>query len=96
MSRRHKPRSRELASKLSSPLAALSELIASYLEKIEGGKWQCRECGRVDSKGHIVEHVETSHLEGVEYFCSYCNVKKLSRATLRRHMNYAHKNATAS
>lgn len=43
----------------------------------------------------MVEHVETSHLQGVEYFCSFCNVKKYSRATLRRHINYAHKHAAS-
>ena len=79
---------------LALPCAALTELISSYLCRVSGGQWQCRECGRLDSKGHMVEHVETSHLQGVEYFCSYCNVKKYSRATLRRHINYAHKNST--
>jgi len=70
---------------------ALSDLISSYIVKVEGG-WQCTECGRVDTKGHLVEHVETSHLEGVEYFCQFCGIKKSSRATLRRHVNYSHKN----
>jgi len=70
---------------------ALTDLISSYIVKVEGG-WQCTECGRVDTKGHLVEHVETSHLEGVEYFCQFCGIKKSSRATLRRHVNYSHKN----
>jgi len=70
---------------------ALTDLISSYIVKVDGG-WQCTECARVDSKGHLVEHVETSHLEGVEYFCQFCGIKKSSRATLRRHVNYSHKN----
>jgi len=70
---------------------ALRDLINSYIVKVESG-WQCTECARIDSKGHLVEHVETSHLDGVEYFCQYCGIKKSSRATLRRHVNYSHKN----
>jgi len=73
---------------------ALSDLISSYLGRVDGG-WQCIECGRQDSKGHLVEHVEVHHLQGVEYFCSHCNVKKHSRASLRRHVNYAHKKPTS-
>ena len=71
-------------------VAVLSDLISSYIVKVDGG-WQCSECGRIDSKGHMVEHVENSHIEGVEYSCQYCGVKKKSRATLRRHINYSHK-----
>jgi len=68
-------------------------LVASNVDGNKvGGGWQCTECARIDSKGHLVEHVETSHLEGVEYTCQYCGIKKSSRATLRRHVNYSHKN----
>ena len=72
-------------------VAALTDLISSYIVKVDGG-WQCTECARTDTKGHLVEHVETSHLDGVEYFCQFCGIKKSSRATLRRHVNYSHKN----
>ena len=82
-------------SRYSRPPTDLAALISSYLSRVSGGQWQCTECGRTDSKGHMVEHVETSHLQGVEYFCSFCNVKKYSRATLRRHINYAHKHAAS-
>ena len=89
------PVTRHHATSASVPVPpALSDLISSYLGRVDGG-WQCIECGRQDSKGHLVEHVEVHHLQGVEYFCSHCNVKKHSRASLRRHVNYAHKKPTS-
>jgi len=34
---------------------ALTDLISSYIVKVEGG-WQCTQCARIDTKGHLVEH----------------------------------------
>jgi len=64
---------------------ALELLISENMTKVTGG-WQCRICSKIDTKSHIVEHLESTHLEGVEYACQFCGVKKHSRTALRKHV----------
>ena len=71
-------------------LVVLEDLISENMMKVGGG-WQCRLCSKIDTKSHVVEHLESTHLEGVEYACQYCDVKKHSRQSLRKHVQYSHK-----
>ena len=69
---------------------ALDDLLNENMTKVAGG-WECRICGKIDTKSHTVEHLESTHLEGVEYSCQYCGIKKHSRASLRKHVGSVHK-----
>lgn len=69
---------------------ALEDVLEQNMARVAGG-WQCRLCTKIDTKSHIIEHLESTHLEGVEYSCQYCAVKKHSRASLRKHVKANHK-----
>jgi len=68
----------------------LNVLLNENMTRVKGG-WQCRLCQKIDTKSHIEEHLESAHLEGVEYPCQFCGIKKHSRTSLRKHVASAHR-----
>jgi len=68
----------------------LNVLLNENMTRVQGG-WQCRLCQKIDTKSHIEEHLESAHLEGVEYPCQFCGIKKHSRTSLRKHVASAHR-----
>merc|ERR1711971_329269 len=68
----------------------LNVLVNENMTRVRGG-WQCRLCQKIDTKSHIEEHLESAHLEGVEYPCQFCGIKKHSRTSLRKHVASAHR-----
>ena len=50
----------------------------------------CLKCEYTSTqRGHLREHVE-KHIEGLKYFCSFCNKKSSTSQSLRGHMQKYH------
>ena len=71
-----------------------------YIEKLEEGDYKCTVCGKLYTGADkeywrklesIRNHVET-HIEGLEYFCSFCSKVCKSKNALRCHKYKFHKN----
>ena len=74
----------------SSDIREINEKIEEFLEKVEGGGYNCKTCGKYSKKkDHIRKHVET-HLEGLSFPCNTCGKIFRSSNALYTHI-YKHK-----
>ena len=48
--------------------------------------YNCKVCGKEDTKSQIRDHIEAKHLEGISIPCNLCEKNLRSRRALRRHM----------
>lgn len=54
--------------------------------------WQCKSCQKIyKRKSHLVEHVESCHVTGLQFKCPYCSVYYKTRSSVRHHVNDKHK-----
>ena len=82
-------------------LQELDEKVKSMMTKSEsagpngpGGSTRasvCTVCGKEGKSGHIKDHIEVHHLEGVSIPCNYCEKTFRTRDALRHHNSRQHK-----
>merc|ERR1712243_66423 len=60
------------------------EMILENMEQIGRSSFRCKECGKVDRKDHILEHIET-HFHGNIFQCNNCHKNCPNRARFRHH-----------
>jgi uncharacterized Zn-finger protein len=60
--------------------------------------WKCSECNKeYKQKGHLSEHIESQHIQGLNFRCPYsksysrCCYIARTRNTIRTHVNNAHR-----
>jgi len=54
--------------------------------------WQCKSCQKIyKRKSHLIEHVESCHVTGLQFKCPYCSVFYKTRSSVRHHVNDKHK-----
>ena len=72
----------------------LDETINSMMDRLENGKMSCKVCGKSDNfrdKGHLKQHIEARHIEGVSHPCNQCGKNFRSRHSLVQHVSKSHK-----
>ena len=53
--------------------------------------WLCSGCQKAfRQKGHLQDHIESNHIEGISYNCPFCETEVSSRASLRTHVSQKH------
>ena len=58
----------------------------------EPGKYYCKGCGKINNnRRHMINHIETNHIEGVSHPCRLCEKMLKSRESLRIHVFRIHK-----
>merc|ERR1712013_604341 len=77
-------------------LGDVKELLVCFADKIgcEGGGfyWQCKCCHKNNKrKSHLLEHVESTHIPGLQFQCPYCDGVRRTRSSVRSHVNEKHK-----
>ena len=69
----------------------LDSKLKENIQKINNGA-KCLLCGRVFKQTcHAKEHVEMSHIEGLEFQCKICNIMFKNRNAFRKHKNKNHR-----
>jgi len=70
---------------LSDHFLTVEEEITAKMTKLEN-TWACRECPyNSRNKTHVVEHVESKHVEHMGYECPFCNKIYKNRSSYRQH-----------
>jgi hypothetical protein len=75
----------------------LKAMIESYMQRSTdiSGKliaWFCQACDKTTTtKTHMVDHVESKHIEGLSLSCPYCASMFGSRGKLRIHVSNKHR-----
>ena len=70
---------------LSDLFLTVEEEITAKMTKLEN-TWACRECPyNSRNKTHVVEHVESKHVEHMGYECPFCNKIYKNRSSYRQH-----------
>ena len=72
----------------------LDETINSMMDRLENGKLICKVCGKSDNfrdKGHLKQHIEARHIEGISHPCHQCGKNLRSRHSLVQHVSTSHK-----
>jgi len=65
--------------------------LSENVQKVDNGN-KCIICGKFFKKpAHAREHVEMTHVEGLQFPCSFCNKICRNRHALRLHKNSMHK-----
>ena len=70
--------------------------------ELEDNLWRCKVCDKTvqcksrKSKSIIISHVETKHIDGVNYKCDMCDNIFNSRAHWRKHKSRKHKDSVSS
>ena len=81
----------ELTNNFSADVKELLEKLNSMMEKtckkMASGRYifSCKMCGKEGKSGHIKNHIETNHLEGVSVPCNTCEKTFKSRNSLAKH-----------
>ena len=67
----------------------LDEYIHTMMGKVDGG-WNCKVCGKIATKPHMRQHIETHHIEGPSHPCDQCDTVCRSRHALAMHKQIQH------
>ena len=70
---------------------ALELEIGKLMEKLEGNRWKCISCGKVDQKINIKKHIEGHHIEREDHYCNFCGKLFRSRNALQKHVSINHR-----
>ena len=71
----------------------LDSKIIENIQKIKNIGTQCFICGRIFKKAdHAKEHVEVSHIEGLQFPCNICNKVLQNQSPIRNHKRYCKPN----
>ena len=54
----------------------------------EASAWVCLECGYQSKKSHVMEHVESKHVDHPGYVCPLCPKVFQTRGSLRQHKKH--------
>ena len=55
--------------------------------------WQCKSCNKlIKRKSHLIEHIESNHISGLQFKCPYCALFYKTRSSVRSHVHDKHKN----
>ena len=55
--------------------------------------WQCKSCNKlIKRKSHLIEHIESNHISGLQFKCPYCSSYYKTRSSVRSHVHDKHKN----
>ena len=85
---------KDLFSFVSDEIPNIEELelkLRENVKKINGGS-QCIICEKIYRyPAHALEHVEITHMEGLQFNCSFCDNTYRNRNALRQHENRKHK-----
>ena len=80
--------------------AYLDELISSLMiqtRDIRGTVWNCGRCNKQNkTKSHMVDHIESAHLQNTARPCPYCGKPQKNRNCLRVHVSTYHRDKSAS
>ena len=69
----------------------MSQFIAYNGEFDPAKPWLCSQCQKVfRQKGHLQDHIESNHINGISFSCPYCETQVGSRASLRAHVSQKH------
>jgi len=69
----------------------LEQKLCELMEKESDGMWRCLVCSKIFRKmAHMKEHVET-HIEGLNFPCSYCDLEFRARSSRRHHYYKSHR-----
>lgn len=69
----------------------LEQKLCELMEKESDGMWRCLVCSKIFRKPiHMKEHVET-HIEGLNFPCSYCDLEFRARSSRRHHYYKNHR-----
>jgi hypothetical protein len=80
------------AAKIETNYEGLDATVNSMMEKNDDGKRVCKVCGKIArDKGHMRDHIEGKHINGVSHPCSLCGKSFRSRNSLGSHISQAHK-----
>ena len=62
--------------------------------KMPNGKpvFNCKVCGKEDTKSNIRQHIENNHMEGISVPCKFCEKTFRSRHSLSQHNQSHHRN----
>ena len=73
------------------------EIINCHIKQTNG-VWACTICDRSSkNKSHIVEHVESKHIDdGQSFVCRFCGKSMRTRQTYRLHVPSQHSNIPAN
>ena len=55
------------------------------------GLYMCNFCSKTGKIGHMREHVEIHHVDGLQFPCKFCGKSYRSRATVRAHVSRDHR-----
>ena len=55
------------------------------------GLYMCKFCSKTGKIGHMREHVEIHHVDGLQFPCKFCGKLYRSRATVRAHVSRDHR-----
>ena len=69
----------------------LEQKLCELMEKESDGMWRCLVCSKIFRKPiHMKEHVET-HIDGLNFPCSYCDLEFRARSLRRNHYYKSHR-----
>ena len=69
----------------------MSSFVAYNGEFDPAKPWLCSECQKAfRQKGHLQDHIESNHINGISYSCPFCETGVSSRASLRSHVSQKH------
>jgi len=73
-------------------LTSLVSSFVAYNGEFDPSKpWLCSGCQKAfRQKGHLQDHIESNHIEGISYNCPFCETEVSSRASLRTHVSQKH------
>jgi len=74
----------------------LKEILERFTKKVtnKAGEalWQCTSCHKlIKRKCHLIEHIESNHVEGLQFRCPYCTAFYRTRSSIRSHVCDKHR-----
>jgi len=72
--------------------AVLEKFTKKIMNRDGNNLWQCKSCQKIyKRKSHLMEHVESCHVTGLQFKCPYCTVYYKTRSSVRHHVTDKHR-----